>query len=263
MTTNPSDLVAVRAYLSQRTGQTFAALGIAGDDAHAAGGGYHIGGNAVPAGDYSRAESPRDRTVTSSDASAFDLGGNFPRFREITVGLVAACKNGDPRARDIREVIYTPDGVNVRRWDRLGVRSGGDSSHLFHTHISFFRDSAGRRAADDNFLGLLKQLFAGTTLEDDMTPEQARRLDAVYEALFFGGDSCGQPATAKVNADSRGNAIVDQLAELRQTPNPVGGAVDPAALATALAGNATFVKNMATAMVEQLPAELGRRLVNG
>ncbi|WP_037684611.1 hypothetical protein, partial [Streptomyces griseus] len=56
------------------------------------------------------------------------------------------CTAGAPDTRDIREIIYSPDGQTVKRWDRLGKRSTGDSSHLWHTHFSFFRDSikAGR-----------------------------------------------------------------------------------------------------------------------
>jgi hypothetical protein len=42
--------------------------------------------------------------------------------------LVGRCKAGDPDAADIREIIYTPDGKTVQRYDRLGIRSTGDSS---------------------------------------------------------------------------------------------------------------------------------------
>src|SRR5690606_6657845 len=49
-----------------------------------------------------------------------------------------------PDTKDIREVIYSLDGKNVKRWDRLKRRTSGDSSHTFHTHISYFRDSETR-----------------------------------------------------------------------------------------------------------------------
>jgi hypothetical protein len=58
-----------------------------------------------------------------------------------TSWCVAECVAGAPDTGDLREIIYSPDGAAVRRWDRLGMRSTGDSSHLFHTRFSFFRDS--------------------------------------------------------------------------------------------------------------------------
>ncbi|HEX7742799.1 MAG TPA: DUF1906 domain-containing protein, partial [Sphingobium sp.] len=160
MTYAPQDLLNVRAYLAAQTGLPDVALGIVGDEAHS-NSGYHIGATGVASFDYSRDEAnplSRDNPdPLTAAASAVDLGGDFPRFREITLGLVAACEGGDPRTRDIREIIYTPDGVNVRRYDREGVRDTGDSSHLAHTHVSFYRDSEGRRDALDNFLGLMRE----------------------------------------------------------------------------------------------------------
>jgi hypothetical protein len=176
VTYSPDDLLAVRAYLQRQTGLSPAELGIAGDPAHAATGGYHEGRDdlarvGLANNDYSVRESPRDRAGLTNAASALDIGANFGRFREITLALVDAARRGDPRMRDVREIIYTPEGSTVRRWDRLGVRSSGDSSHLWHTHLSFFRDSEGRRADNDNFLGLLRELFEGAPppdVEDDM-----------------------------------------------------------------------------------------------
>jgi hypothetical protein len=175
----PDDLRAVQRYCRGLTGQPWESLGIIHDTPQ--GGGYHEGrdllaraGRAPGSGytDYSWVESSRDLNGLDDAGSAFDLGGDFGRFREITLGIVAACEHGDPRARDVREVIYTPDGYSVRRWDRLGRRDTGDDSHLSHTHISFFRDSEGRRADGDNFLGLLMLLFEGRDVqeEDDMPP---------------------------------------------------------------------------------------------
>lgn len=170
MTYAPGDLLIVRNYVRTKTGLPDTSMGIVGDTSHNSSGGYHVGRDVMsmlgtapeqPGGDYSYTESQRDRNGLTNAASAFDLGGAFPRFREITVGIVNACKAGDPRTRDIREVIYTDNGTTVKRWDALGRRTTGDSSHLQHTHVSFFRDSDGRRDDDDNFLGLLKELFDG------------------------------------------------------------------------------------------------------
>ncbi|WP_431881809.1 hypothetical protein [Micromonospora chalcea] len=128
-----------------------AEVGIVGDPAHR--GGYHCGSDRVVAGDYSVLESDRDRNGLSAYASALDVGwfkvGVGSRtydLRHLSVWCVNQCAAGAADARDIREIIYSPDGKTVRRWDRLGRRSSGDTSHLWHTHFSFFRDAtkAGR-----------------------------------------------------------------------------------------------------------------------
>lgn len=219
MTFAPDDLKAVQQYCHDQTGQDWASLGITHSTPQ--GGGYHEGrdllaeagrapGPQYPQSDYSYAESNRDLAGMSNAASAFDLGGNFPRFREITLAVVAACARGDNRCRDVREVIYTPDGRTVKRWDRLGKRAGGDDSHLSHTHVSFFRDSEGRRGGDDNFLGLLRSLFAGTppapasspapvlsgtdlpgTRQLSLTNPHMRGVDVGFVQKFIGAARCG------------------------------------------------------------------------
>jgi hypothetical protein len=107
--------------------------------------------------DYSVVESPRDANPTDA-ASAVDLAG-AGWWRPLTLWLVDRAVAGAPGTEDIREIIYTPDGVTVHRWDRLGIRSTGDSSHLYHTHVSFFRDSEGRRGS---FVDLLQRYFRGS-----------------------------------------------------------------------------------------------------
>jgi len=166
----PDDLLDVRVDLRRYTGLSAVALGIVGDPAH--NGGYHCGHDRITTSDYSWNESPRDRSVVSDAASALDIGqfdvttnGNRrTTLRTLSAAIVEACQAGDPRARDIREVIWSLDGVTVRRWDRLGRRSSGDSSHRAHTHLSFFRDSEGRRNRPDNFAGLLTSIFEGDTV---------------------------------------------------------------------------------------------------
>jgi hypothetical protein len=179
MTYAPDDLLATRRYLlatlDMHPGNVAADLdpnevGIVGDPAHAAGGGYHEGDDDLArvgrlASDYSKRESARDRPGSNA-ASALDIG-QFAHgaltLPALSVALVHACEAGDPRTRDVREVIYSPDGKVVHRFDALGIRSSGDDSHLFHTHLSFFRDSEGRRDRSDNILGLLAELIEGRT----------------------------------------------------------------------------------------------------
>ncbi|MEU4594379.1 hypothetical protein [Micromonospora aurantiaca (nom. illeg.)] len=161
MTAAPPNLLAVRTllltYLNVDKGRVRAddlepaEVGIVGDADHR--GGYHCGSNRVVTNDYSVVESSRDRAGLTLFASALDVGnfsvrsgGKTHNLRTFSAWLVAQCAANAADARDIREVIYSPDGRTVRRWDRLGRRTSGDSSHLFHTHISFFRDAtrAGR-----------------------------------------------------------------------------------------------------------------------
>lgn len=142
MTFAPQTLLELRAYLKTQTGLTDNELGIVGDAAH--NGGYHCGKDRLVANDYSNRTS-RDRSGLSLAASAIDTG-LFARLREMSVWLVARCRSGAADCTDIREIIYTPDGKTVYRWDReRGVSSppyvSGDDSHLWHTHVSYYRDS--------------------------------------------------------------------------------------------------------------------------
>ena len=152
MSTQPTSLIALRAFLGPRTGLSAGNLGIVGDARHLRG--YHLGRDrifsATGAGwaDYS-VRTARDKAGLTNHASAMDIG-NFPRLRSLSVWLVAQARANKPGTSDIREIIYSPDGRTVLRWDRergfaSAPRTGeADDSHKWHTHISWFRDSLGR-----------------------------------------------------------------------------------------------------------------------
>ncbi|MEU4157258.1 hypothetical protein [Actinoplanes sp. NPDC026670] len=131
--------------------------GIVGDTAHQGGGdSYHLGRDQIRAragrDRYSVDESRRDQDGLDDHASAMDIGffkirtprGTFDLY-DFNTWLVRLCQSDHPDTRDLREVIYSPDGRTVRRWDRLGRRSSGDDSHLTHTHLSEHRDADGQR----------------------------------------------------------------------------------------------------------------------
>ena len=175
-TTAPDTLLAVRRLLLDHLdGLEPAAVGIVGDPAHR--GGYHCGSDRVVSRDYSVIESSRDRTGLARWACALDVGsftatvaGKRHDLRSFSAWLVAQCKADAADTRDIREVIYSPDGTTVKRWDRLGKRTSGDDSHLWHTHFSFHRDAikAGRdqTAVFRRYLttiGLLRTTTCSTT----------------------------------------------------------------------------------------------------
>jgi hypothetical protein len=164
MTYTPNDLKAVLDYMNSK-GAPYASLGCVAGPSDAQSGGYHCGHDLLhaigvapedPGWDYSYGESNRDRYGLTDAASAIDFAG-ASWWHDLTLWLVGRCAAGAPGTEDIREIIYTPDFSVVRRWDRLGIRSSGDSSHLYHTHISFFRDAEGRR--NGSFLNLIKSYF--------------------------------------------------------------------------------------------------------
>ncbi|MEV0646109.1 hypothetical protein AB0I28_12665 [Phytomonospora sp. NPDC050363] len=165
MTFAPEPLLAARKYIIAALGVPGAGVGIVGDSAHW--GGYHCGRDRTVSGDYSVVESSRDRGPTLAaaalDVGSFSktIGGEKRDLKHFSAWLVEQCKAGAPDTRDIREVIYSPDGRSVKRWDRLGRRNSGDDSHRYHTHISYFRDSESR-----DKVGLFKRYVEG---EEDET----------------------------------------------------------------------------------------------
>jgi hypothetical protein len=143
----PQTLIAVASLWESHGGVN---LGIVGDTEHAAKGySYHLGSDQLSPDAYS-IRTTRDRNGLSHAASAIDLGrvnGSLTGLRAFSRWLVAQAQADMPGTSDIREIIYSPDGQTVLRWDRergasSTPRAGeADSSHLTHTHISWYRDS--------------------------------------------------------------------------------------------------------------------------
>ena len=194
MTRAPANLLALRSllltHLDNAPGPDDlepAEVGVVGDPAHR--GGYHCGDDRVVTNDYSVVESPRDAVGLSDFACAVDVG----QFRVTTAKgtfdlphyskwLVAQCAAGTADTRDIREVIYSPDGVTVKRWDRLGKRSSGDSSHHWHTHQSYFRDAI--KAGRDQTAVVRRYLTEIGLIEgDDMSTKAEQQIAEMWELL--------------------------------------------------------------------------------
>lgn len=156
MTFAPASIKGLAAYL---VAQGFGNSGIVGDAAHQARASYHNGQDAITAhgrtaaNDYT-IRTARDREPHLTDAaSALDIGrGTRPLgdLQALSRWFVDECRRNAPGTDDVREFIYSPDGSTVLRWDReRGFASApqtgeADSSHLWHTHISFYRDSEAR-----------------------------------------------------------------------------------------------------------------------
>lgn len=191
MTYAPWQLLTVRAYLKPLTGLPDKDLGIIGDTVNHDGG-YHCGWDRrrIVDGvlrDYSWLESPRDSSHKTDAASAFDIGW-FPRLRELSIWIAQECAAGAPDTLDIREIIYSPDGLVVKRWDRLGKRISGDSSHLKHSHLSYFRD-----AEDRDKTALFRRFFEGT--DDTMFTQYGEKGPKVeaYQRLLLAVDPACLP----------------------------------------------------------------------
>ncbi len=242
-------------------------VGIVADDSHKKQGtSYHLGEDGLRDDAYSIIESVRDRNGLSDAASALDLGwfdiminGKRHTLRDYSVWAVAQCKAGAPDTKDIREIIYSSDGKTVKRWDREGVRSSGDDSHLFHTHHSYYRDSEHRSKVP-----LFKRYFQliGLVPEDDdmpltgedgktvwktdIIPNPPQRADSGTNkettALFALGDVWARVYDLRDALKAQGAALLAAINALASKD-----AVDEVALAEALA------PAVAAAVINQLP----------
>lgn len=244
MTTTPDDLRNIRAYLMPRTGLPAVSLGV--QHFQPDGGGYHEGEDLLNEGgsaddDYSVNESQRDRNGLTDDASALDVGdfddGQGHTLEGLNAFMVARCQAGDPRARNIREIIYKSGPGTVSRWDALGVRSDGDLSHLTHGHYSFFRDSAGTRDRPDDFMGLLTEYFEGADMgiENDVHAwTQAWRVDADTKGLgkVAGGPTQGEPTFVPPMLRQIANDVAAIKAHVGGAPG--GPPLDVAAVSSAI-----------------------------
>lgn len=195
MTFAPPTLVALGAYLVAHDAVN---LGIVGDASHVATGtSYHLGKDRLVAGAYSAVQA-RDVAGLSNAASAIDVGrinGTLTGLQAFSRWLVSSCRAAwgdvhDP-THDIREVIFSPDGDTVYRWESLDnqVRTGpgqGDLSHLTHTHISYYRDSEFRskipgiapyfEGDDVKVTKVIRQLWTAVGTDGVLRPEPIRTL---------------------------------------------------------------------------------------
>jgi hypothetical protein len=195
VTYNPPTLRDLGRYWTAHGGTN---LGVVGDTRHQAKGtSYHLGASQLTATAYSR-RTARDRAGLTEAASAIDLGrfnGSLGHLRTFSKWLVKRCQLNSPGTQDIREVIYTDDGKRVLRWDReRGVvsapRTGeADSSHLTHTHVSFYRDSEKRSK-----VGVFAPYFAPVQeapVADPLITATAKIVNTYLPRLLAAGDEEG------------------------------------------------------------------------
>lgn len=258
MTNAPGDLLAFRTTVRAKTGITNpASIGIVGDPAHEASGGYHVGRSALirigkfnparPAGDSREdfsARLARDRAALSEDGSAMDIGYGWPhggnaawlRFNRL---LVAQLRAGDPDLRPIRAVNYSPDGSAKLRVDRehgFAAESSKDTVDV-HTHIEWYRDTIGRREGSfDRLAEFIDAAIANRTppiLEgasmagSGITMSWGESLDAYLHRIEQLWVPAAQAAVAGA-ADAKATRIA--IEALVTAINAGGGSVDSAAI---------------------------------
>lgn len=216
MTFAPAPLIALGKYL---VSQGCVNLGVVGDTAHQqTGTSYHLGQSQLKPGAYS-ATGPRDREPYLTEAaSAIDIGkvgGGYPGLRALSSWLASQCQRRAIDTLDIREVIYSPDGVKVFRWDEPtqtvypgGTGTGqGDDSHLTHTHVSYFRDSETR-----DKLAVFRRYFEGDEVikaikGEDWTPTVS---GTTSNGVFRESPSRAAPIVERVGA----NVVIRSIAEI-------------------------------------------------
>lgn len=191
MTYAPDTLQALGAYYVLHGGVN---LGIVGNTAHTTG--YHLGRDRIygPMGqgddDYS-VRHPRDKAGLSGAAAAIDLGklrGSLTELYAFSSWLVNECQDHRPGYEDVREIIYSPDGVKVQRYSGIDgvIHSGpgnGDLSHKNHTHISYFRDSESRRK-----IGLFAPYLEGSMGQPTITNTTPVLMDIAKGAKVYAVD---------------------------------------------------------------------------
>ncbi len=192
MTQAPKSIKELASFWDEHGGRN---LGIVGDTKHKQGGtSYHLGRSDLIAGAYST-KLKRDRKGLTESASALDLGRLHKRIgklRKFSNWLVAQAEAG--LTPDIREIIWSPDGIEVRRWDShldkviVSLRrhkdgsihvvneANGDASHFWHTHISFYRDSR-LRPKVEYFQPFFDHPIPDTKPDEELEPNPDDNLD--------------------------------------------------------------------------------------
>jgi hypothetical protein len=111
---------------------------------------YHISRQDQGNGGYST-ESYRNQGGPSDLAAAFDLTLSPELMVTVTRRLHVAALNRDPRLANLAEFCGTLDNRNTYPWDMRSNTSEGvgswDDSHLWHVHLSFYRDTVNSWAA--------------------------------------------------------------------------------------------------------------------
>lgn len=229
MTFAPVSILEVRRLLKgQDADLSDAEVGIVGGPSHVQQGtSYHLGADQLKMykNPYS-ARTSRDRAGLSNAASAIDIDDDLDELRPLSTWLVEQCRAGAPDTLDIREIIYSPDGVIVLRWDQVRGQSSApfpdpDLSHRTHTHISWYRDSEFR-----NKTSPFQRFFSGGSMAPTDEEYLIRRVEALALLLKFFGESNDPNYTEEGQPVPLTAAITEIKSKLDQLLAVGPGAVD-------------------------------------
>lgn len=166
--------------------------GILGDAAHVYG--YHRGRNwdiahgSQGASDYS-VTSNKDKLGDGDAASALDIGLPPDQMKIVTAELIAGLKQGDYRLRSVRECFGTVDGSTVTGWDALvNEPTTSDPSHLWHVHLSFYRQFCNDAATLLDVAAYLNSGASGSGGGTPITPITPVEDDDMAPFLVKSGD---------------------------------------------------------------------------
>lgn len=138
--------------------------GIVGDAAHNYG--FHRARNEVSSSDYSR-QGPWNDGGPSNYASAIDLSMPPASMKAVTNRLIRSANDpDDPAMEVVREFFGTTNGTSVNGRAHTSPTGGwsfasSDKSHLWHVHISFFRDFMANSEANKAKMRLLAAVITG------------------------------------------------------------------------------------------------------
>jgi hypothetical protein len=208
-----------------------ASIGIVGDAAHAASGGYHEGKTdlkdaGVFGTDYST-RLTRDRNGCTESASAMDVGYQWPkggnaawlRFNNMFASYLHA---NDARLAAVRAINYTTDGTHKYRTDResgWSVVSSTDTVDV-HTHIEWYRDTEGNRSASLTFINAMAQAAVaghttvGAPMADSDIPgtyHSALNADAFGLGTYTGQNINYYPGNSTTNPQPYPNVLHQKL----------------------------------------------------
>lgn len=203
--------------------------GIVGDVAHSFG--YHLARRDLSSGDYS-VTLAKDRLGSSANASALDISLPPDLMKIITTRLLNAAKANDPRLAALREFCGTTNGTITHPYDLSDHQDGPlgswDASHLWHIHLSFYREYADNYAALAPIADVLAGIPPQVSIEEEIMSYYKDK--AAFEAALL---HAAQTAVAGVlqSTDRHGHGIPAWFqAYLFGSPlynDPVGSASHP------------------------------------
>lgn len=174
---------AIKDFYTKITVSSKVLSGIVGDASHSYG--YHLARNELPSNDYSVVLAA-DKLGASDCASAIDVSLSRTDMILVSKRLLAAGKGNDSRLHAMREFFGADStDTHVIGWDRHDPNNAfddtpttSDDSHLWHIHISFYRQYADNLAA----ITPIADVFNGKAVDAPMSASEVATIKAALAA---------------------------------------------------------------------------------